>query len=134
MTCAASEGLEKLADLVIGLATGPEILTGSTRLKAGSATKAALNAITTTAMVRLGKTYGNLMVDLRPGSAKLRDRARRIIEAAAEVSSDEADALYLAADEDVKVAILMARLEVSASAARQRLKAADGHLRRALSG
>jgi N-acetylmuramic acid 6-phosphate etherase len=74
------------------------------------------------------------MVDLRPGSAKLRDRARRIIEAAAEVSSEEADALYLAAGEDVKVAILMGKLEVSASAARQRLTAADGHLRRALSG
>lgn len=134
LTCAGAEGLLKLADLVISLATGPEILTGSTRLKAGSATKAALNAITTTAMVKLGKTYGNLMVDLRPGSAKLQDRARRIIEAAAEVTAEEAETLYLAAGEDVKVAILMAKLEISASTARERLEATGGHLRQALSG
>lgn len=132
VTCAAPEGLEKLADLVIGLETGPEILTGSTRLKAGSATKAALNAITTAAMVRLGKTYGNLMVDLRPGSAKLQDRARRIIEVAAEVSPEEADQLHDAANGNVKVAILMGRLEISAFEARDRLQAAGGHLRRAL--
>ena len=132
VTCAAAEGLQKLADLVIGLETGPEILTGSTRLKAGSATKAALNAITTAAMVRLGKTYGNLMVDLRPGSAKLQDRARRIIEVAAEVSPEEADQLHDAANGDVKVAILMGRLEISVFDARQRLQAANGHLRRAL--
>ena len=134
LTCAAPEGLQKLADLVIALETGPEILTGSTRLKAGSATKAALNAITTAAMVRLGKTYGNLMVDLRPGSAKLQDRARRIIEAAAEVSPQEADQLHAAANGNVKIAILMGKLEISAFEARDRLDAAGGHLRRALDG
>ncbi len=134
LTCAATDGLEKSADLVIGLATGPEILTGSTRLKAGSATKAALNAITTAAMVRLGKTYSNLMVDLRPGSAKLQDRALRIIEAAADVSFEEAEQLHEAANGDVKVAILMGMLEISAFDARQRLAAANGHLRRALEG
>jgi N-acetylmuramic acid 6-phosphate etherase len=132
LTCAAPAGLQELADLVIALDTGPEILTGSTRLKAGSATKAALNAITTAAMVRLGKTYGNLMVDLRPGSAKLQDRARRIIEAAAEVSAEEASRLHAAADGDVKIAILMGRLQVTAEIARERLRAAGGHLRRAL--
>ncbi len=81
LTCAGRDqvdGAAEIADLLVALDTGPEILTGSTRLKAGSATKAALNAITTAAMVRLGKTFENLMVDLRPGSAKLRDRARRI--------------------------------------------------------
>lgn len=132
LTCAAGEGLEEAADLVIGLATGPEILTGSTRLKAGSATKAALNAITTAAMVRVGKTYGNLMVDLRPGSAKLQDRARRIIEAAAQVSFEEAEQLHEAAHGNVKIAILMGKLEISAFEARAKLEAADGHLRRAL--
>jgi len=132
LTCAAQEGLQKLADLVIALETGPEILTGSTRLKAGSATKAALNAITTAAMVRLGKTYGNLMVDLRPGSAKLQDRARRIIETAAEVTPEEAARLHDAAEGDVKVAILMGRLQVTAQAGRARLQAAGGHLRHAL--
>lgn len=132
LTCAAGDGLDETADLVIGLDTGPEILTGSTRLKAGSATKAALNAITTAAMVRLGKTYGNLMVDLQPGSAKLHDRALRIIEAAAEVPYEEAEQLYEAANGKVKVAILMGKLEISAFDARQRLEAAGGHLRRAL--
>ena len=132
VTCAAAEGLETQADLVIGLATGPEILTGSTRLKAGSATKAVLNAITTAAMVRLGKTYGNLMVDLRPGSAKLQDRAARIIEEAAGVSPDEAQRLHLAAGGNVKVAIIMGKLVISANLARERLVAAGGHLRDAL--
>jgi N-acetylmuramic acid 6-phosphate etherase len=132
LTCAASDGLGSQADLVIGLATGPEILTGSTRLKAGSATKAVLNAITTAAMVRLGKTYGNLMVDLRPGSAKLQDRALRIIEVAAGVSPTDAQQLHDAASGDVKVAILMGKLGLSADAADRRLADADGHLRRAL--
>ena len=134
ITCAAPGELDSAADLVIALATGPEILTGSTRLKAGSATKAALNAITTTAMVRVGKTFGNLMVDLRPGSAKLRDRALRIIETAAEVSAERAYELHRDADGDVKVAILMGKLQLSPTQARERLAAADGHLRRALDG
>ena len=89
VTCAPPGEMSAVADLVLALDTGPEVLTGSTRLKAGSATKAVLNAITTAAMVRLGKVYGNLMVDLRPGSAKLRDRALRIIEAAGAVSREE---------------------------------------------
>ena len=71
VTCAPARGLSRLADVVIAVRSGPEVLTGSTRLKAGSATKAVLNAITTAAMVRLGKAYENLMVDLQPTSAKL---------------------------------------------------------------
>ena len=74
VTCAPGRGLSRLADVVIAVRSGPEVLTGSTRLKAGSATKAVLNAITTAAMVRLGKAYENLMVDLKPTSAKLVDR------------------------------------------------------------
>jgi N-acetylmuramic acid 6-phosphate etherase len=132
VTCAAAEGLESQADLVVALATGPEILTGSTRLKAGSATKAVLNAITTAAMVRLGKTYGNLMVDLRPGSAKLQDRAVRIIEAGAGVSPEEAARLHAVADGSVKIAIIMGKLKVPAEVAQRRLDAAGGHLRKAL--
>lgn len=132
VTCAEGDALESQADLVIALATGPEILTGSTRLKAGSATKAVLNAITTAAMVKLGKTYGNLMVDLRPGSAKLQDRALRIIEMAAEVSPDRARQLHAAADGNVKVAIVMGKLDLSAADARERLGTAGGHLRQAL--
>jgi N-acetylmuramic acid 6-phosphate etherase len=132
VTCAPSGGLGRLADVVVAIATGPEVLTGSTRLKAGSATKAALNAISTAAMVRLGKAYENLMVDLRPGSAKLHDRARRIVAAAAGVGDAEARRLLRAAGGETKTAIVMGRLGSSREAARQRLARAQGHVRRAL--
>ncbi len=129
ITCAAPRGLEGTADLVLALDTGPEVLTGSTRLKAGSATKAVLNAVTTAAMVRLGKVYGNLMVDLRPGSAKLRDRALRIVEVATGLPADEAAAVYGDAGSEIKTAIVMARCRLPAAAARRRLAAAGGHVR-----
>jgi N-acetylmuramic acid 6-phosphate etherase len=132
VTCAPDPALRRLADVVVAIRTGPEVLTGSTRLKAGSATKAALNAMTTAAMVRLGKTYENLMVDLRQGSAKLQDRALRIVGAAGKVSGDEARALLLAAGGEVKTAIVMGRLGIDAPAARARLAAAGGHVRAAL--
>jgi N-acetylmuramic acid 6-phosphate etherase len=134
VTCAPGRGLRRLADVVVAMRTGPEVLTGSTRLKAGSATKAALNAITTAAMVRLGKAYENLMVDLRPTSAKLRDRSLRIVAAAGRVSDREAASLLTAAGREVKTAIVMGRLGVSAPAARRRLRAARGHVRKALGG
>ncbi len=132
VTCAPPNQISEVADLVLALDTGPEVLTGSTRLKAGSATKAVLNAITTAAMVRLGKVYGNLMVDLRPGSAKLRDRALRIIETAGNVSRATAERLYESADGEVKTAIVMALCDLEASRSRERLQAARGHVRRAL--
>jgi N-acetylmuramic acid 6-phosphate etherase len=132
ITCAPAVDDPTIADLVLALDTGPEILTGSTRLKAGSATKAVLNAITTAAMVRLGKVYRSLMVDLRPGSAKLRDRALRIIEAAGAVSREEAARLYETADGEVKTAIVMATCGLEADASRERLRAAGGHVRKAL--
>ena len=108
------------------------VLAGSTRLKAGSATKAVLNAITTTAMVRLGKVFENLMLDLKPGSAKLRDRAVRIVQAAGSVSAKAARELLEAADGEVKTAIVMARRDLPAEESRTRLAAADGHVRKAL--
>jgi N-acetylmuramic acid 6-phosphate etherase len=83
-------------------------------------------------MVRLGKAYGNLMVDLRQGSAKLRDRARRIVVAAGEVAPERADALLAEAGGEVKTAIVMARLGLAADQARRRLADADGHVRAAL--
>ena len=132
VTCAPGRGLGRLADVVVAIASGPEVLTGSTRLKAGSATKAALNAITTAAMVRLGKAYDNLMVDLRPSNAKLKDRARRIVAAAARVDGDEAGRLLSLAGGEVKTAIVMGGRGVSADGARARLSAAKGHVRRAL--
>jgi N-acetylmuramic acid 6-phosphate etherase len=133
LTCAPLGGISAVADLVLALDTGPEVLTGSTRLKAGSATKAVLNAITTAAMVRLGKVYGNLMVDLRPGSAKLRDRALRIVETAGKVSRKEAQRLYDAADGEVKTAIVMALCGLGVEPSRERLLAAGGHVRKAVS-
>ncbi len=132
VTCTPPGEISAVADLVLALDTGPEVLTGSTRLKAASATKAVLNAITTAAMVRLGKVYGNLMVDLRPGSAKLRDRALRIVEAAGEVSREEAERLYDAADSEVKTAIVMALCELGVEPSREKLRAAGGHVRKAL--
>ena len=132
VTCAPGRGLRALADIVIAIATGPEVLTGSTRLKAGSATKAVLNAITTAAMVRLGKAFENLMVDMRPTNAKLRDRAHRIVVTAGGVERAEAERLLEAAGGQVKTAIVMARTGGSADAARARLERAGGHVRRAL--
>jgi len=132
VTCAPSRALARLADVVVAIHSGPEVLTGSTRLKAGSATKATLNAITTAAMVRLGKVYENLMVDVEPASAKLRDRRRRIVAAAVGVTAARAERLLLAADGEAKTAIVMGRAGLSASAARARLARAKGHVRRAL--
>jgi len=132
VTCAPGRGLGALADVVVVAATGPEVLTGSTRLKAGSATKAVLNAITTAAMVKLGKAYENLMVDLKPSSAKLRDRTLRIVSAAAGVTPARAARLLAAAGGEVKTAIVMGKRSLSASEARTRLDETGGHVRAAL--
>jgi N-acetylmuramic acid 6-phosphate etherase len=119
----------RAADLLIVLDTGPEVLAGSTRLKAGTATKLALNTLTTGAFTRLGKVYGNRMVDLRPRSAKLRARAVRLVEELGEVERARATRLLDAAGGSAKLAIAMARLEVSAPEARRRLRRAGGSLR-----
>lgn len=132
LTCAPGRGLSRLADVVIAVRSGPEVLTGSTRLKAGSATKAVLNAITTAAMVRLGKAYENLMVDLKPTSAKLVDRQRRIVAAATGRGDAEVERLLADAGAEVKTAIVMGKLGLSAADARARLAKAKGHVRRAL--
>jgi N-acetylmuramic acid 6-phosphate etherase len=112
------------------------VLTGSTRLKAGSATKAVLNAITTAGMVRLGKVFENWMVDLRPGSAKLVDRSARIVAPPAGSRRRGRRALLAAAGGEVKTALVMARAGVAADEARssRRLAAAEGSVRRALEG
>jgi len=120
------------ADLVVLLETGPEALSGSTRLKAATATKVVLNAVTTGAMVLLGKVHGNLMVDVAPSNAKLRDRAARIVAEIAGVGRERALELLESARGEVKTAVLAARLGLSPEAARARLAAARGVLRRAL--
>ncbi|HVO13347.1 MAG TPA: N-acetylmuramic acid 6-phosphate etherase [Vicinamibacteria bacterium] len=131
VTCAAG-AQPRTADVVVAVPTGPEVLAGSTRLKAGSATKAVLNAITTAAMVRLGKVYEDLMVDVQPTSAKLADRSRRIVAAAAGVGPGQAARLLVAAGGEVKTAVVMARLGFPAEAARERLRRCGGLLRQAL--
>jgi N-acetylmuramic acid 6-phosphate etherase len=122
-----------VADVLIAMDTGPEVLTGPTRLKAGSATKAALNAVSTAAMVRAGKVFENLMVDLRQGSAKLRDRALRIVVTATGAEREDAEAALRAARGEVKVAIVALRLGLGTAQARRRLAAAGGFVRAALS-
>lgn len=119
-------------DHLIVLPTGPEIVTGSTRLKAGTATKLALNTISTALMVRLGKVYGNLMVDVRASNVKLRDRAARIISTLSDATRDEALDLLDAADGQVKVAVVMRRKSVDADGARTILAEVGGHLSRIL--
>lgn len=117
-------------DVVIAPLTGAEVIAGSTRMKAGTATKLVLNMITTAAMVRLGKTHGNLMVDLRVTSAKLEDRGRRILCELLGVSYEDAGELLAAADGRVKTALVMHRKKVDCSTAERMLEDADGLLRR----
>lgn len=122
------------ADHLIVLPTGPEVLTGSTRMKAGTATKLALNTISTTLMVRSGRVYQNLMVDLRATNDKLRDRAVRIVQTLTDLSRNDAAALLASADGEVKTAILMQRVRIPAPTARDLLRAARGSITRALEG
>jgi N-acetylmuramic acid 6-phosphate etherase len=120
-------------DVTILPIVGPEVVTGSTRMKAGTATKLVLNTITTGAMIRLGKTYGNLMVDLRATNNKLIDRSRRIVMEVCGVSRDEAKRLLEAADKSVKVAIVMHKKGVSREIAESLLAANRGVIRRVTS-
>src|SRR6266446_5691095 len=107
VTCDPRTELQTFVDLTISPAVGPEVIAGSTRLKAGTATKMVLNMLTTAAMIRIGKTYGNLMVDVQMGSEKLRDRARRIVTMITGLEYDEADKLLRSAHWNVKAAIVM---------------------------
>ncbi|HUG40725.1 MAG TPA: N-acetylmuramic acid 6-phosphate etherase [Longimicrobiales bacterium] len=125
-----SEELEKTHDVVIAPLVGPEVITGSTRMKAGTATKMVLNTITTAAMVRLGKVYGNLMVDLQVTCQKLRDRGERILMETLGVDRPAAEQLLEEADGHVKTAIVMGRLEVDRAEARRRLDEAGGVITR----
>ena len=122
VTCDPRSELKDLADVAIVLGVGPEIIAGSTRLKAGTATKIVLNMLTTAAMVRAGKTYGNLMVDVKSNSDKLRDRARRIIGSVTGLEYDAADALLQRAQWNVKAAILMQQTGVTRAKALSRLR------------
>jgi N-acetylmuramic acid 6-phosphate etherase len=124
--------LARRADIAITPVTGPEVITGSTRLKAGTATKLVLNMISTAAMIRLGHVFGNLMVNVRPVNSKLAERARRIVSLAADVPGDEAARLLDEAGGDVKAAILMARYGATRDEAFRKLGAAHGRISEAI--
>lgn len=133
LSCVQTFAGEPAADVIIRTLTGPEVLTGSTRLKAGTATKLVLNTITTVAMVQLGKVYENLMVDLRASNQKLRDRAARIVSTLTGASREEAMSALDRCDGHVKPAVVMIKRRVGPDEARTLLSRADGRLRAALS-
>jgi N-acetylmuramic acid 6-phosphate etherase len=131
LACNHPSPMADLADIAIAPVTGPEVINGSTRLKAGTAQKMVLNMLSTGIMIRLGKTYSNLMVDVRPNNAKLRARARWIVEQACGLSPDQAAARLAACGGEVKVAIVSALAGVAPDEARLRLERAKGYVRRA---
>lgn len=128
LTCVPDSELVPAADLMIAPVVGPEVLTGSTRLKAGTATKLVLNMLTTGAMVRLGKTFGNLMVDLRATNVKLKARTNRIVRSLVGVGAAEADALLARCDGELKTALVVGRSRLTPEEARHRLAACGGRV------
>jgi len=130
LTCGTPpKALSETCDVIINPVTGPEVLTGSTRLKAGTATKLVLNTLTTGAMIRLGKVYGNLMVDLVALSQKLHDRGERIVMEVCGVGRAEARAALERADGSVKLAIVMVRKRADKNEAKRMLEGAGGFVR-----
>ena len=132
ITCNPNSEAGKISDHALDVDSGPELLAGSTRLKSGTAQKMVLNMISTISMVRLGKTFGNLMVDLQISNEKLQDRAVRIIEKATGASKKESTEALQASGHEVKVAILMLLLNLEPNAARARLHASSNRIREAL--
>ena len=132
MACVPAEQVPMPCDIDIRLLTGPEVLTGSTRLKAGTATKMALNILSTGVMVRLGKVYGNRMVDVAVTNSKFEDRALRILSDLANVSREQGRALLEASAGSVKLALVMARRSLDAEQAAEVLERSGGNLRQAL--
>jgi N-acetylmuramic acid 6-phosphate etherase len=132
LSCNDGSALADVADLMITPIVGPEIIAGSTRLKAGTATKMVLNMLSTGAMVRLGKTYGNLMVDLKATNEKLTIRSRRIVAALTGLSEEQAERQLADCDGELKTAVVAYKRNVSPDAARCLLHQVGGHLRTAL--
>jgi N-acetylmuramic acid 6-phosphate etherase len=129
LACVARPALAEHVDIAIVVDTGPEPITGSTRMKAGTAQKLVLNAFSSTLMIRLGKVYSNLMVEVQATNEKLRRRATRLVEQAAEVDRERAERALADSGGEVKTAIAMLRLGRTSTEARARLDAADGRLR-----
>lgn len=132
LTCNHGSALAQLADVAIEPVVGAEVIAGSTRLKAGTATKMVLNMLSTGAMVLLGKTYGNLMVDLRATNWKLRQRSVRIVQQVTGLDAEAAAAQLEAAGGELKTTIVGSLLRVSPEEARKRLQASEGSVRRAV--
>jgi N-acetylmuramic acid 6-phosphate etherase len=132
VTCWPGSELQNFVDLQIAPAVGPEIIAGSTRLKAGTATKLVLNMLTTISMIKLGKTYGNLMIDVQTGSEKLKDRARRIVTFVTGIDYEAADALLKRSKWNVRVAIVMQRADLTMPQALRRLKKANDSVAEAI--
>jgi N-acetylmuramic acid 6-phosphate etherase len=132
LACVPASELARRTDLAIEVEVGPEVIAGSSRLKAGTAQKLVLNTVSTIAMVQLGKTFGNLMVDVQASNEKLRARARRAVALATEANEEEVAAAIAAAEGDTKVAIVSLLAGVDAEAARSRLSAAHGVIREAV--
>ncbi|MFD8812123.1 N-acetylmuramic acid 6-phosphate etherase [Streptomyces sp. NPDC059627] len=132
LSCNAGSALAAAAEHGIEVVVGPELLTGSTRLKAGTAQKLVLNMLSTITMIRLGKTYGNLMVDVRASNEKLRARSRRIVALATGASDEEIEAALTATDGEVKHAVLVILAGVDGPTATRLLEESGGHLRAAL--
>lgn len=129
IACNVPAAVLDAAQIAIGVPVGPEVITGSTRMKAGTAQKLVTNMLSTAVMVKLGKVYGNLMVDMRPTNVKLVDRARRMVAQIAGVEYDEAARLLDAGGSEIKTAVVMARRGVDAAQARELLRVAGGRLR-----
>ncbi len=134
ISCTPDSELARAVLIPITPLTGPEIIAGSTRMKAGTATKLVLNMLTTATFIRLGYVYGNLMVNVQPKNTKLIDRARRIVARAAGVSYETAGNLLAAAGNSVRAAIVMGKLGVDRETAERRLAAAGGRISQALHG
>jgi N-acetylmuramic acid 6-phosphate etherase len=132
VTCDPGTELQTFVDLTVAPAVGAEVIAGSTRLKAGTATKLVLNMLTTGAMVMIGKTYGNLMVDVHTGSEKLKDRARRIVNIVTGLDYDEADKLLKKAHWNVKAAVVMQKTGLPYPKAMARLRKAHDSMREAI--
>lgn len=132
LSCNTGAKISQYAQIAIEIETGPEILTGSTRLKAGTAQKLVLNMISTASMIGVGKAYGNLMVDVQATNEKLIERSKRIIMDATQVDYETAELYYQKADRHVKTAIVMILLECTKGEAIEKLEAADGFVRKAL--
>jgi N-acetylmuramic acid 6-phosphate etherase len=132
--CAAGSPLVTAADLAIVADVGPEVVSGSTRLKAGTAQKTILNAISTVTMIRLGRTYGGLMVGVTPENAKLRERARQNVVLASGAPEETVDKALAAADGDARVALVALLAGIDPAAARERLEGARGSVSVALGG